>query len=236
MNRGLCQVCRLGKIEYRRALELQEGVAAARAAGAAADTLLLLEHPATYTLGRRGNEENLLVSQKTLADQGVAVYRVDRGGDVTFHGPGQLVAYPILDLNDRRRNVVRYVRELEETMIRALASFGVLAGRMSGLTGVWVGDEKIGAIGVRVDSRGITRHGFALNVTTELEYFLQIVPCGIRHKQVTTLVRVLGHAVELVQVGQAVVESFGQVFRMEMIEVDPASLCPSFFAPASSTG
>ena len=228
MKRGLCHVCWLGKIEYRQALDLQLGVAAARAAGAATDTLLLLEHPATYTLGRRAKKEHLLVSQETLAHQGVAVHRVDRGGDVTFHGPGQLVGYPILDLNDRHRNIIRYVRDLEETMIRALTSFGVSAGRMSGLPGVWVGDRKIGAVGVRVNARGITCHGFALNVTTELEYFERIVPCGIRNKQVTTLALLLNRAVELVQVAQVVSKSFGQVFRAEMMDVDPAALHSSF--------
>lgn len=224
MQRGRGQVCWLGRMEYTSALKLQEEVAGALATGRTVDTLLLMEHPATYTLGRRGKQENLLVSQESLVSQGAAVYRVDRGGDVTFHGPGQLVGYPILDLKNRRRDVVRYLRQLEEALISALDSFGVTARRIPGYTGVWVGEEKIAAIGVKVDAKGITRHGFALNVTTDLQYFSRIVPCGIRDKPVTSVAHVLGRAPELVRVAQSVAGFFGEVFCMDVIQVDAAAL------------
>jgi len=214
---------------YRQALELQEALAAARACGAVPDTLLLLEHPETYTLGRRGDERNLLVPRETLDRLGVEVHRVDRGGDITFHGPGQLIGYPILALGRYARDIKRYIAKLEETLILALASVGVSGHRLPSYPGVWVGEEKIASIGVRVDARTVTRHGFALNVNTDLAFFRWIVPCGIVGKSVTSLSCVLGRSLPLPEVADLVADCFGRVFRMERIRLDSASevLLPS---------
>lgn len=219
----------LGRVPYQKALDLQEALAAARASGTVPDTLLLLEHPETYTLGRQGNEANLLVPREALARLGVEIHRTDRGGDVTFHGPGQLVGYPILALGDRAREIKRYIANLEETLIRALASFGVSAQRLPPYPGVWVGEEKIASIGVRVDAQRVTRHGFALNVNTDLRFFHWIVPCGILGKTVTSLSRILGRTLALPEVAEVVADCFGRVFRMERIQVDSAGepLVPS---------
>lgn len=168
-----------------------------RQAGEIPDTLLLLEHEPVFTLGRNASAANVLFPAEQLRQRGFDVHDVGRGGDVTYHGPGQVVGYPILDLSPDRRDVHRYVRDLEEVMIRACADYGVAAGRIAGLTGCWVGDEKIGAIGVRI-SRWVTSHGFAFNVTAEaLAPFRLIVPCGIRDKGVTALEKAAGRPVPL---------------------------------------
>lgn len=229
MTKPFFRSCWLGRLAYRQALELQEALAAARAHGTVPDTLLLLEHPETYTLGRRGKEENLLAPREALERLGVEIHRVDRGGDITFHGPGQLVGYPILALENRAREVKLYVANLEETLILALASFGVSAQRLPSHPGVWVGDEKIASIGVRIDARAVTRHGFALNVNTDLTFFRWIVPCGIVGKSVTSLSRVLGRTLPLPEVADLVADCFGKVFRMERVRLDSASeaLVPS---------
>lgn len=210
----------LGRLPYPRALELQEALAAARASGIVPHTLLLLEHPETYTLGRCGDEANLLIPRETLARLGVEIHRVDRGGDITFHGPGQLVGYPILALGNRSRDIKGYVASLEETLILALASFGVTAQRVPSYPGVWVGEEKIASIGIRVDARAVTRHGFALNVNTDLSFFRWIVPCGIQGKSVTSLSRILRRTVPLPEVAEIVADCFGKVFRMKRIRLD----------------
>jgi lipoyl(octanoyl) transferase len=215
-----CHCHWLGLIHYQAAWDLQKTLAERRGQGQSADTLLLLEHPPTYTLGACGDETHLLVGSEVLARQGVTLVRVDRGGDITFHGPGQLVGYPVLDLSVRRGSVARYLRDLEEVLVRALAKLGVIAGRLRGHTGVWVGDEKIAAIGVKVNARKITSHGFALNVATDLHYFTQIVPCGIRDKGVTSMVRVLGRSIPLPEVVEQVVGCFGQVLGFEMIKIN----------------
>lgn len=160
------------------------------------DTLLLLEHDPVFTLGRNARRENVLLAEDTLRARGFDVFDTGRGGDVTYHGPGQVVGYPILDLSPDRRDVHRYVRALEEVMIRACLDYGVEAGRVSGLTGVWVGEHKIGAIGVRI-ARWVTSHGFAFNVTTDLTPFELIVPCGIRGRGVTSLAHLLGRDVSV---------------------------------------
>jgi lipoyl(octanoyl) transferase len=185
------RVRRLGRVSYGDGLVLQARLVADRQAGAIPDTLLLLEHDPVVTLGRNTRRENLLLSEEELKARGLQVFEAGRGGDVTYHGPGQIVAYPILDLSPDRRDVHRYVRDLEEVMIRTCRDYGLAATRIAGLTGCWVGEEKIGAIGVRI-SRWVTSHGFAFNVTTELAPFSLIVPCGIRDRGVTSLARRLG--------------------------------------------
>jgi lipoyl(octanoyl) transferase len=216
-------VRRLGRVAYAGALTLQAELVEDRRAGRIGDTLLLLEHPPVITLGvktRRG-PTHIVASADRLAGMGVTVHETGRGGDVTYHGPGQLVGYPIVDLRPDRCDVHRYVRDLEEVLIRAAAAFGVEARRVPGLTGVWAGpedrEEKLAAIGVRI-SRWITSHGFALNVAPDLSHFNLIVPCGIVDRRVTSLERLLGRAVPMRDVEDTVAESFATVF--DRTEVD----------------
>jgi lipoyl(octanoyl) transferase len=196
------------------ALELQRTLVDDRRAGRVGDVLLLLEHPHVITLGTRTDSarSNVLATPARLAELGVEICETGRGGDVTYHGPGQLVAYPILDLKPDRADVCNYVRNLEQVMIDVTRAFGVQAGRIDGLTGSWVGGGKIGAIGVRI-SRWISSHGFAFNVNTDLDYFNLIVACGIRDHGVTSLARELGHPVDLAAVEDAVVTEFTQLIQ-----------------------
>jgi len=211
------EVRRLGTVSYADALTLQRELVEERRAARIPDTLLLLEHPHVITLGvkARGNLSNVVVTPETLAARGVDLFDTGRGGDVTYHGPGQLVGYPIIDLRPDRCDVHRYVRDLEEVLIRITADFGVTATRVPGFSGAWVDDEKIAAIGVRI-SRWITSHGFALNVTTDLAYFDLIVPCGIADKGVTSLARLGadcgGPPVSMADVMTATVHRFAEVF------------------------
>jgi len=207
------EVKRLGLVSYEAALELQRQLVEDRKAQRIPDQLLLLQHPPVITLGVKGRDDrgHVLAGPDELARQGVEIFQTGRGGDVTFHGPGQLVGYPILDLNPDRRDVHRYVRDLEEVLIRVAGSFGVAATRQPGLTGTWVGNEKLAAIGVRI-ARWVTSHGFALNVATDLSHFDLIVPCGIRDKGVTSLERLLGRAVPMTEVEIATVKAFESVF------------------------
>lgn len=198
------QIARLGTVDYLEAWELQRRLTEARQADAIPDTLLLLEHPHTYTLGRRGNRENILLSPEELSEREIAVYDVDRGGDVTYHGPGQLVGYPILKL-ESGYTYVGYIRDLERALLEAVLDLGADAELKEGYSGVWVGEEKICAIGVKVDAQGVTSHGFALNVHTDLSYFGHIIPCGITDKGVTSLQGVLGRHVASRRVERAVI-------------------------------
>ena len=204
---------RLGTVEYQAALDLQKQLVEDRKNGRIPDQLLLLEHPPVITLGvkTRNDRSNVLGTPESLAAQGVALFETGRGGDVTYHGPGQLVGYPILDLKPDRCDVHRYVRDLEEVLIHAVADFGITAGRIPGLTGIWVEDEKLAAIGVRI-SRWVTSHGFALNVSTDLSRFGLIVPCGITDKGVTSMERLLGRPVPMAEVENAVADRFEGVF------------------------
>ncbi len=205
----------MGTVAYRDAWDLQRELGARRADDLIPDTLLLLEHPHTYTLGRRGDPANILLSPGQLERLGVEVIESDRGGDVTYHGPGQLVGYPIMLVEDRR-DLLRYVRNLEEVLIRTLRDLGIASGRIDGLSGVWIGDEKIAAIGVKMGR--VTSHGFALNVTTDLSYFGYIIPCGIRDKGVTSMRRFLGddRPCSPIEVAARVAWRFGEVFDREM--------------------
>lgn len=202
----------LGTVPYGDGLQLQNDLVARRRAGDIPDTLLLLEHPHVITLGTSAHRENILIDEQQGALLGIEIFDSGRGGDVTYHGPGQLVGYPILDLKPDRCDLHRYVRDLEEVLIRALATFGIAAGRKEGLTGAWVGDEKIAAIGVRVSSGWITSHGFALNVATNLAFFGSIVPCGITQYGVTSMARLLDTLPEMSSVCTAVVRGFDEVF------------------------
>jgi lipoyl(octanoyl) transferase len=212
----IIEVRRLGRMEYSKALELQRALVEDRRAGRADDLLLFVEHPHVLTLGVRGDggRGHILATPATLAELGVEVHETGRGGDITYHGPGQIVGYPILDLKPDRQDVHRYVRDLEEVMIRTLGDYGIEAGRVKGLTGVWVKAEKIAAIGVRI-SRWITSHGFAFNVSTDLSYFQLIVPCGIADRGVTSLERLLGRRVERREVEERLTTRFCEVFERE---------------------
>jgi lipoate-protein ligase B len=207
-------VCRwtfLGRVPYAAALQLQRESVRRRIAGEIPDTLLLVEHPHVVTLGRAAKREHLLASHPE-----VEVVETDRGGDVTYHGPGQVVGYPIVDLKALRTDVKWYVERLEEVLIGAVARWGVRASRAEGTTGAWVGDAKIGAIGVRVE-KWVTSHGFALNVATDLGYFDLIVPCGLRDKRVTSLEKEAGRPVDAAEVRLALAEELGRVFGREMV-------------------
>ena len=208
----------LGTIPYADAVDLQKRLVEQRKAGAIPDQLLLLEHPPVITLGvkTRDDRTHIVATPEVLEDEGVEVVESGRGGDVTYHGPGQLVGYPILDLRPDRCDVHRYVRDLEEMLIQAVARFGVVAGRTPGLTGVWVGDEKLAAIGVRI-ARWITSHGFALNVATKLEHFNLIVPCGISDKGVTSLEHITGQTLTVQAVVPAVTDAFATVFERDVV-------------------
>lgn len=206
----------LGRMAYAEALELQDALVRSRRAAEIPDTLLLLEHPAVVTLGRGSRDENLLVGAGELARRGIELHECGRGGDVTYHGPGQLVGYPIVALEEDRRDAHRYLRDLEDALIRAVAELGIAARRCPGLTGVWVGEEKLAAIGVRVNSGWITSHGFALNVTTDLAGFDSIVPCGIRGKGVTSLLKLLGSPPEMRDVAARVARQIAGVLERRL--------------------
>lgn len=222
-NSQPCLLVNLGLIAYAEAWELQRQLVAARKCDAIPNVLLLCEHPHVITLGRNGKRDHLRASERLLRQMNVQFHATDRGGDITYHGPGQIVGYPILDLTGIRRDVVWYVRQLEEAMIRATADFGIAAARKAGMTGVWVasaaGDEKLAAIGVHI-SRWVTSHGFAYNVSTDLRYFDLIVPCGIADKRPTSLERVLGGSVAMDEVRQRISQRLAEVFGLA---VQPAT-------------
>lgn len=238
MSRPPCEVHLLGTIPYQTAWDLQARMADEVARGERPPTLLLLEHPHTYTFGRRGHAENLLWNEAECARRGVDVHWVDRGGDVTYHGPGQLVGYPIIPLTpispEGGVRVVDYVRKLEKTLIKTLAELGIATGQIKGMTGVWVQPDvasrclhcppaskktpsKIAAIGVKVDARGVTRHGFALNVNTDMAYWDGIIGCGIKDHPVINLADLLWEPPEMEQVQRKLVQAFGEVFEYEMV-------------------
>ena len=213
-----CRLRQLGRIDYASALQLQKQLEADRKQGLISDQLLLLEHPHVITLGRNGHLENLLAGDDVMARAGISFFPTDRGGDVTYHGPGQLVGYPILDLREWKRDVGAYVRALEESIILTLADYGIEAGRIPKLTGVWVGERKIAAIGVHL-SRWVTSHGFALNVATDLSYFQYIVPCGLT-KPVTSMAA-LGVRASLEEVAARYAVHFANTFDCALVEETP---------------
>ena len=212
------EVRRLGVVAYEEALTLQRALVEARRADRVPDLLLLLQHPPVITLGVKGDggRSNIMASSDRLAELGIEVSETGRGGDVTYHGPGQIVGYPILDLQPDRCDVHKYVRDVEEVMIRVCADYGVVAGRIKGLTGAWVGGDKIGAIGIRI-SRWVTSHGFAFNVSTNLDHFKLIVPCGISDGGVTSLETLTGRAAPIPEVEDRVIRHFGDVFERTVV-------------------
>lgn len=240
----MCEVLDLGLVEYQRAWKLQDEYAAQVAEGKRPPTLLLLEHPHVYTFGRRGRQENLLWGESQLQEKGIDIHWVDRGGDVTYHGPGQLVGYPLLPLGAQsletldsvripQADYVGYIRKLEQTLIVALARLGLAAGQRPGLTGVWIQADvhsrcprckpedrqkpaKIAAIGVKVDARGISRHGFALNVDPDMDYWDGIIACGLQDEPVVSLADLFGEPPSLERVKQEVIAAFGETFGYEM--------------------
>jgi len=223
----ICRIVDLGLIGYAEAWALQKRLVAVRKANAIEDVLLLCEHPHVITQGRNGKREHLLASEHVLRQKGVEFHTTDRGGDITYHGPGQIVGYPILNLGAIRRDVVWYVRMLEEVMIRATAEFGITAERVTGKTGIWVGDggaeEKLAAIGVHI-SRWVTSHGFAYNVATDLRYFDLIVPCGIAGRKATSLEKLLGRSVKREEIAPRIANHLGEVFGLELKETSRTEL------------
>jgi len=222
-----CFTVDLGMIGYAEAYALQKRIVAARKADAIEDVLLLCEHPNVITQGRNGKREHLLAGEHVLRQKGVEFYETSRGGDITYHGPGQIVGYPILNLGEIRRDVVWYVRMLEEAMIRATAGFGITAKRIAGKTGIWVDvgktEEKLGAIGVHI-SRWVTSHGFAYNVSTDLRFFDLIVPCGIADRKATSLEKLLGHAIDKTEVAPRLAKHLGELFNRELQETSKEEL------------
>ena len=215
----ILEVRRLGRVPYAEASDLQRSLVEDRRAGRIPDVLLLLEHPHVITLGVKVDaaRSHLLATPEVLASRQVELHESGRGGDISYHGPGQVVGYPVLDLRPDRCDVHKYVRDLEEVMIRTAADFGLAGGRVQGLTGAWVGADKLGAIGVRI-SRWITSHGFAFNVSTDLDYFNLIVPCGIASGGVTSLSRAVGRPVALDEAESALVRHFGEVFDRRVVD------------------
>ncbi len=212
-------VARLGRVEYAEAVEMQKQISAAVKEGKRNDTLLLLEHPHTLTVGRRGDSSGVLMPAALLAERGVTVFETNRGGKVTYHGLGQLVGYPIISLSPDRKDVHRYIRDLEEVLIRALGDFGIDAFRIDGLTGVHTARGKVAAIGVHI-SRWVTTHGFALNVNTDLSFFSLIIACD--GEQVTSMDDLLGHEVSMSEVEERIIVRFAEVFEMTPVGVAAA--------------
>jgi len=211
----ICEARWLEQVSYSEGLALQEQAVDRLRSAEAEEQLLLLEHPHVFTLGRGADGTHILADKEQLQSSSIEVHETGRGGDVTYHGPGQLVGYPIINLKPDRCDVHRYVRDIEEVLIRTIADFGVTGTRIAGLTGVWVGNDKIAAIGVRI-ARWITSHGFALNVSTDLNYFQMIVPCGISDKGVTSLSRLTGRQIEMLEVAESAAKHFGEVFARDV--------------------
>ena len=209
----LCRVMRLGLIDYGAAYSIQKEVVAKRLRQKVPDTLILLEHEPVLTIGRGGKLHNVLISEEKRLKEDISLYEIDRGGDVTYHGPGQLVGYPILDLNGHGRDIHRFIRLLEEVIIRTLVEYAVEAYRVGGLTGVWVGQKKVASIGVGV-RRWVSFHGFSLNVAPDMRYFAFINPCGLESGEMTSMEELLGHKLRVGDVEEKVVRNFSEVFQV----------------------
>ena len=217
------EILELGCTDYKTCWDFQRRVFGLRTAGLIPDILLLTEHDHVYTIGKGGDADHLLANELELKERGATVYHNDRGGDVTYHGPGQLVGYPILDLRSYYLDLHRYLRDIEEVIIRSLKAFDLLGRRIVGYTGVWVDDDKICAIGVK-SSRWVTMHGFALNVNTDLSFFQRIIPCGIFEKGVTSLGQLIGRDVEMEEVSDRIIKEFGNVFHVEVRNGEPEKM------------
>jgi lipoyl(octanoyl) transferase len=228
MPKPECHIYRLGILDYRRAWDLQVRLAQTVHDGEQPNTLLLLEHPHVYTRGRLGHLEHILLTPAELADRGIDVVETDRGGQITYHGPGQLVGYPVVNLREWG-GPLQYVRTLEQIIIKSLADFGIEAGLVEGLTGVWAGDAKIAAIGVKI-SRGVAYHGFAINVNTDLSYFDHIVPCGITDRKVTSMAQLLGKPVDPEAVQYSVAYQFGRGMGFRTVEAEEERIEVTIFS------
>ena len=229
MAQPICHVVSLGVVEYSEAWRLQRALVDAVKAGEATNTLLLLQHPHVYTLGRRGDREHVLLDDDQLESLGVALHEADRGGQVTYHGPGQLVAYPVVGLRSWG-GPLRYVRALERAMLATLAQFDIDGEVVEGRTGVWVANEKIGAIGVKI-TQGIAYHGLALNVAPDLSYFRHIIPCGITDAGVTSMEQLLGHTVDIDSLAYGLTYHLGSELGLNMVEVQPSAMFQKILEP-----
>lgn len=210
--------CDLGFIDYKDAWDLQKSIHQSRAENKIDDILFLLEHPHTYTLGKTADKKNLVGDKKYLDENNISVYDIDRGGDITYHGPGQIVGYPIINLTNWKQDTHKYLRSIEEIIIRVCNEYGLDAKRIEKLTGVWIDDRKICAIGIKV-SRWITMHGFAFNINTDLNLFNGIIPCGISDKQVTSLSKELNSEITLTEVKEKIIHHFMNEFNYSQIEL-----------------
>jgi lipoate-protein ligase B len=219
-TRTLCQVYNLGMVDYEKALRLQDALVSARNAGKIPDTVLFLQHPSVLTIGVSGNEEGITAPRDLLAHERIPVFHVNRGGRTTYHGPGQLVGYPVINLQIKKMGPTQYVRNLEEVIIRSLTAFSIVAHRDPKYPGVWVGQEKICAVGIQL-VRGTSMHGFALNVNTDLKYFTYITPCGILDRQTTSMSRLLSNNIALDNVTSCITEQLAHVFDMT-VRQEPA--------------
>ena len=213
----------IGRTRYADAWELQKKIFSARLDQRIGDVLLLTEHEPVFTFGKGADENHLLANETELSEKKIDMFWIDRGGDVTFHGPGQIVGYPIIDLNNQYLDIHRYLRDLEEMIIRTLNDYGIVSGREKEFTGVWVKNEKIAALGVKV-SKWITMHGFAFNVSTDLSFFDRIIPCGIFHKGVTSLQNVLGRTIDSVEVRMRLIDHFSNIFSFEVKQISKEEL------------
>ena len=209
--------CNLGLIDYKEAWDLQKEVLELRLNSKVSDVLFLLEHPHTYTLGKIADKKNLVATQKYLDKNNVSVYEIDRGGDITYHGPGQIVGYPIINLNEWQNDTHKYLRALEEVIIQTCSHYGLKTARVPKYTGVWFEERKIAAIGIKV-SRWITMHGFAFNVNTDLSLFSGIIPCGISDKEVTSLQKELNREIEIDEVKTLLVKNFKEIFNYDEVK------------------
>ncbi len=209
--------CDLGFIDYKVAWDLQKKIHQQRVEDKIDDVLFLLEHPHTYTLGKTADKKNLVGDEKYLSENKISVYDIDRGGDITYHGPGQIVGYPIINLTKWQRDTHKYLRSLEDVIINVCKDYALAGQRINGLTGVWIDDRKIAAIGIKV-SRWITMHGFAFNINTDLKLFNGIIPCGITDKEVTSLKHELGYEVHLIEVKEKIINHFSNQFNYDQIE------------------
>lgn len=230
MEKKTLTYCDLGFIDYKEAWDLQYQIHAKRVSGEAEDFLFLLEHPNTYTLGKTAHKENLKGSEEFLKQNQISVYDIDRGGDITYHGPGQIVGYPIIDLNNWYKDTHKYLRVLEEVIIKTCSEYGLECGRSEKHTGVWIDDRKIAAIGIKV-SRWVTMHGFAFNVNTDLSLFNGIIPCGIQDKSVTSLSKELKKNIDINEVKEKLLKNFSALFNYEkVIAIQKAEIIQSNFS------
>ena len=228
----ICRVLNLGLVDYLQTWDLQKTLVQGVVGGNEPNTLLILQHPHTYTIGRRGRREDVLLSDDDLNRVDVPVYSVDRGGEATYHGPGQLVAYPIVNLRPWG-GPLKFVRTLEQVMVSTLADYGIVAGVKEGCTGVWVGEDKIGAIGLKV-SRGVASHGLSLNVNTDLDYYRHVIPCGSPNITLTSMQKLLAQPIDMIGTAYTLQYHFGRLLKLKMVEADPAAVLGGTPAKADS--